>query len=170
MATNIFPRECLSPDDDWIEKIRRVLYPRLHPILAEYGGYGVSTVGPDQFVGRIEVDEDELEDRLFEIGFVRNPIAALKSDAGDATSEGSWVLLAADDPENEIEEDRQLHITLMPSDTGVGLDVYAHNEYDWRVKPRAHLNGKHFNPSRGVEQAEQRLKEYANVDFANGPR
>ncbi len=35
----------LNADDDWIEKIRKWFYPRLHPYLKKVGGYGIGGQG-----------------------------------------------------------------------------------------------------------------------------
>lgn len=54
----------LNSDDDWIEKVRKWLYPRLHPYLKNVGGYGVGGVYENQYVGTTQLSEDEFEEKL----------------------------------------------------------------------------------------------------------
>lgn len=68
----------LDANDDWIEALRRWLWPKLHPLLDPFGGYAVGTAGDDQHVVTLDVGEESFEETLVELGFVRNPIACYK--------------------------------------------------------------------------------------------
>jgi len=141
----------LGPNDDWMERLRKKLYPILHPYLERYGGYALGIVRENQYVGTVELDEDTLEWKLAEHGFVRNPIAAYKTHTDGRESEGSWVLYHAEAPQI-VAEGMQLHITLFASG-GSGIDLYAHYEDDWRASAFSHLRAKNFSAEKGVEKA-----------------
>lgn len=150
-----------GPDADWQERVRAVLYPKLHPVLARFGGYATGTVAPEQFVCSTEVNEGTIEDELHDTGFVRNPIACYKSLPDGTGSEGSWVLFAENDPEEILEEGRQLHITLFPrKDSTSGRRIYAHEEYDWRSHPVKHLRETDFGPRIGADKARLLINEH----------
>lgn len=146
---------------DWHEPLRKYLYPHLHPFLELFGGYGVGTVSDTQLVCVLGTDEEVIEKELAEVGFVRNPISAYKTHPDSRESEGSWVLLAADDPCNRLDDGRQLHITLLPRNDGQpGREVFAHDEYDWRKHPLKHLREEHFRARDGVQHAKHIIDEH----------
>lgn len=141
----------LGADDDWQEDFRSYAYPRLHPLLTPFGGYGVGRVGWNQYVGTVSIDEEVLEEELVALGFERNPIACFKSLPDGRESEGSWALR-----DDRLDPNRQLHITIFERDDGEpGRVVYGHEEYDWRVRPFWHLQGKDFDPEGGAEYARE---------------
>lgn len=141
----------LDADDDWQEGFRRFWYPRLHPVLERFGGYGVGLVGDEQYVGHFDEDEEAIEEELVSAGFRRNPIACLKSLPDGRVSEGSWSVLAADDLTGSVAYGMQLHISLFERDDGQpGREIYAHYEDDWRVSPSPHLRGENLDLLRGV--------------------
>lgn len=146
-----------NADDDYIESYRAYLYPKLHPFLDAVGLYSIGKTFSNQFVGTVSVSEEVFEKELVDAGFHRNPIACYKSTKDGRKSEGSWVLLPEKAGEGiGLGSDRQLHLTLFPRRDGQkGREIYAHEEYDWRDKPIAHLRGKHFSPKAGVAKARQ---------------
>ena len=153
----MFPKFLLDSDDDWQEGLRRWLYPRLHPLLVRYGGYGVGHCGWNQYAGTFDEDEEVVEDELVDVGFRRNPIAAYKSLPDGRKSEGSWVLLNEDAPDH-VAPGMQLHITLFKRKDGKpGREVYAHYEDDWRASPSDHLNEANFSAAAGVDIARDYL-------------
>jgi hypothetical protein len=150
----VLPTSLTGSDDDWIECVRRYLYPRLDP----YWPMSTLTIGSDGYVttidaqglsdaspgndgpvsGTVDLDEDTLEVALEDIGFLRNPIAALKIHQDGRTSDGSWALLPENDPTGALKGHEQLHVTLFDAPDG-GFDLYAHVETDWRDDPLGHL-------------------------------
>lgn len=147
-------RFLLDADDDWQERLRRWLYPRLHGVLSLVGAYGTGHTGYNQFVGTLAEDEEVIEDELCALGFERNPIACFKSLPDGRQSEGSWVLRSHDDPMGYLDRDRQLHVTLFAcSDGSDGRELYAHEEFDWQDKPLKHLRAEEFDPQRGADYA-----------------
>lgn len=161
----LIPRRLLDADDDWIEDVRAWLYPRLHPHLKRYGGYGVGNVYPDQYVGTSYIDEEPLEEELVALGFVRNPVACFKYHTDGRASEGSWALLAADDTTGRLAANRQVHVTLFESAGGRGLDIYAHEEFDWRRAPLKHLREVDFSPADGVSYCHELLGGRSFIDL-----
>lgn len=146
-------------DDDWQEGVRRRWYPLLHPLLEPLGGYSVGTVDGDQYVGKLDEDEDAIEDELDDRGR-RNPIACLKSLDDGRVSEGSWVILHGDSPDL-VDPGMQLHVTMfVRSDGESGRELYAHLEDDWRVSPLAHLREKNFDEAAGVAKATEYFDEH----------
>jgi hypothetical protein len=149
-------------NDDWQESLRARLYPKLHPYLDAVGLYAVGKTPSNQYVGKVGLSEETFEEELEDIGCKRNPIACLKSTVDGRESEGSWVLLPEDTPEDiPMADDRQLHLTLFPRRDGKeGREVYAHEEYDWRDRPIAHIRSKHFAPRAGASKTRTLLNRY----------
>ncbi|SEL16873.1 hypothetical protein SAMN04488691_103153 [Haloferax larsenii] len=154
-------KHLLDSDDDWIETVRRVLYPWLHPYLSLLGGYSVGHVGFDQYVYHFDEDEEAIEDELVAVGGERNPIACLKSLPDGRVSEGSWRFTHATDPTGLVEPGMQLHLTLFERDDDEpGRELYAHYEDDWMASPSGHLSGARFSPSKGVQLATELIDNH----------
>lgn len=130
----VLPESLLSPDDDWIEAVRRWLYPRLDTIWP----MGSMLLDADGYVTTIHASPELVELELAHCEFVRNPVASFKIHPDGRKSVGSWVLLPPDAPDGTLEPDEQLHLTLVPTSNG-GVDVFAHVETDWRDDPYGHL-------------------------------
>lgn len=130
----VLPTSWLDSDDDWIECLRRYLWPKLDRVWP----HSTMVVDDSGFVAAVDVCEEVLEGALESLGFIRNPVAALKLHQDGRTSEGSWVLLPEDDPTDSLEDHEQLHLTFFRASNGV-VDLYAHVETDWRDDPIGHL-------------------------------
>ncbi|UBF19989.1 hypothetical protein HRTV-22_gp34 [Halorubrum virus HRTV-22] len=153
----MFPRFLLDSDDDWQEGLRAWLYPRLHPFLTPFGGYGVGETRLNQYVGAFSEGEESIELELVDAGFRRNPIACFKSLPDGRESEGSWVLIPEDAPDY-VAPGMQLHVTMFKrADGQKGREMYAHYEDDWRSAPFAHLRAKNFSAAAGVDIARDYL-------------
>lgn len=159
----LLPRSFLDSDDDWQEGFRAKWYPRFHPYLELVGGYGIGTVGSNQYVGYTKLDEETLEEELVDLGFVRNPISCYKHGPDGRPSTGSWVLLAEDS--KRIDPGMQLHVTLFLKGDEDGVDIFAHYEDDWRTAPLAHLREKNFQPEYGASLARSIFDKNSFVDF-----
>lgn len=154
----------VDADDDWQEGFRRFWYPRLHHVLALFGGYGTGHVGKAQYVGLLRADEELIEEEMVRAGARRNPLAAYKRLSDGRLSEGSWVFLSDDDPSGRVEEGMQLHITLFErADGEPGREVYAHYEDDWRDSPSAHLRGENMSATAGVSMAVEVFFDYTRL-------
>ncbi len=156
-------RFLLDADDDWIEVVRRWLFPRLHGVASRFGAYTIGTTGENQRVCRVLVDEETIETVLVALGFERNPIACFKSLVDGRESEGSWVLRSHDDRFGLLERDRQLHVTLFLPRYGHGVLVYAHEEYDWQDAPRKHFLGESVDPIIGATKMLYLLMEQTDL-------
>jgi len=152
---------------DWIEKLRLWLIPKLGVIaqhLSEksdkpiYVSYDLHN---REFVGRVPMNEESFEKKLDEMGFERNPIAALKTlESTGELEEGSWRKVYP-----EEHPDWQLHVILYDGekqhnagDTGYTY-VYAHWELRWDTKPWKHYRGVKYNPDKGVKKMKKLLNE-----------
>lgn len=154
----------VGPQGRWWERLRRgasrglgrVLDPRIGP----------RPITDGEYAGRLDASLDTVERRLWEDGFVRNPLSRLKRRDGEPEA-GSWV--RRDSPLAR----RQLHLMLFPGDGG-GVDVYAHEEPS-SVNPLlgyVHLTGATQNVAEGVRRARRVLpldESEATVEPPEGP-
>ena len=146
---------------DWWEKIRLWLLPKLSPILesAEYN------TDNNQFVGIVNIPEEEFEKELDSMGFMRNPLAALKTlSSTNEKEEGSWRKVYPDsDP------DMQLHVVLFDgspkhnANTGK-THIYAHYEPRWDRRPFDHYNATDYQPEVGVRKMRS-LLDKNNISY-----
>jgi hypothetical protein len=106
-----------------------------------------------EFVGRIESPLNEVEQLLWERGFHRNPVAAVKTRNG-VPEDGSWVR------REHSTAQRQLHVIVFEArDEASGVDVYAHEEFS-NVHPSVavrHYRGIDQNERAGVKMALETL-------------
>jgi len=103
-----------------------------------------------EFAGTLGRSLDETEQLLWELGFVRNPIARVKQRDGKP-EDGSWVYR-----ESPLSP-RQLHLMLFERDEVV--DIYAHEELS-SVHPLcgpAHFRGQGQSVGGGVRRARELL-------------
>lgn len=147
------------------EKLRRSILPRLGivvQLLEDVTGvplYVRSGTHTSQFVGRVPYSEPEFESELQEMGFERNPLAALKRlRRTNEVEEGSFRYV-------EDDRDKQLHVVIYDGEpmanaaTGVTY-VYAHWEYRWDTDPLKHYRGIDVNEAEGVQRMEKHLNEH----------
>lgn len=136
-----------GPEGRWWERLRRVA-SRVFGLFDEDGGPRPITDG--EFAGTLHCNIDTAERRLYEDGFIRNPMARLKTRDG-TPEDGSWVF--RDSPLSPV----QLHLMLFETDGAT--DVYAHAELS-SVHPLcgpAHLRGEGQSVRVGVECARERF-------------
>lgn len=135
-----------GPEGWWWERVRRVS-SRLFGRVDEDGGPRPITDG--EYAGRFDSDFDTVENRLYADGFIRNPMARLKT-RDDIPEDGSWVY--RDSPLAP----RQIHLMLFENDDGT-TDVYAHAELS-SVNPLCgpgHFHGTGQSVREGVERARE---------------
>lgn len=144
-----------TPDNDWFEPIRREVWPQLHPILQRYGGYAVGHTGANQYVGKVEIGEEQFEEVLKDCGFGRNWVAALKTReteyAGEQISEGSWAY------RRWFFDPYQIHVTFYSYDGFIY--IYAHKEYNWQRYPLKHLRTEYFETGPAKQFVKSKLSE-----------
>jgi hypothetical protein len=112
---------------------------------------GPRPIADGEYAGRLDSPLDTVEDRLYAEGFIRNPMARLKTRDG-APEDGSWVHREAP------LAPRQLHLMLFENDDGT-TDVYAHAELS-SVNPLCgpdHFRGTGQSVREGVDRARERF-------------
>lgn len=148
---------------DFYERIRFTLARPIGRLVT-----GVKSVEIDsaEFVGYVEISEEEFEKELHEMDFHRNPLAYWKTFPGFGGEHGSW---------RWVEGDWQLHVMLFenPSiaDIPDGEDrtyIFAHWEYRWDRYPLKHLRTLDQSDSKGVNRMRNKLN-LASIPFYNDP-
>jgi hypothetical protein len=132
-----------GPEARWWEQLRR-FGSLAFGYIDEDGGPRMITEG--EYAGRLDIPLDAVEDRLYAEGFIRNPMARLKTRAG-VPEDGSWVYR-----ESPLAP-RQLHLMLFENDDGT-TDVYAHAELS-SVNPLCgpdHFRGTGQSVREGVDR------------------
>lgn len=154
---------------DWVESVRRTLFPLFHRLLEPIGLYGTGRVYDNQYVTtyhqqnyvKYPTAEEELEAIFHKIGIERNTVASYKIHDDGRTSEGSWRATHPD----YVEDGMQIHITLFrPHNSGLDeIDVYAHYEDDYEHRPISHIREKNFSASEGVRRAKRLLRNKTSI-------
>lgn len=114
----------------------------------------------EQFVGRIEMDEESFEQVLHDAGYERNPLAWLKENSSREIEEGSW---------RYCEGEMQTHLIFYDGENAPNaqtgeLFLYAHDEYRWDVHPWKHLVGEDVSYNDGVQKARRMLQD-EGIDY-----
>ncbi len=149
--------------EDAVNAFRRSFLPQIHYLLqGTFGGYAVSHTSAEEYVLTTDCSEADLEKILAELGFSRNPIAALKVRTDGNTAEGSWVWRSS--PLASY----QLHIVLHDLENETGVDVYAHWECSWIRHPYNHYVARGYDAEKGVELARRWLEQYDGDVVGNG--
>lgn len=153
---------------DWIESFRKWFIPKLGRV-ARFLRHNIDglwyvrgKVGQNQFVGKMDMSTEEFEHVLEEMGFERNPVAALKHrpTARDDVAEGSWRKIGYEEA-----PDMQLHVTIfdsadVPNAAPGNTFVFAHWEERWDTKPLSHYRANNFDPEKGVAMVRDLLNRY----------
>lgn len=165
-----------DPRNDILESIRRVVIPPLGYLVQginELTGldlYAEGETHKNEFVGKVEMSEDEFEKELYNMGFERNPLASLKQlTRTDEVEEGSFRWVPRENSEHD--SDFQLHVIIYdnsayPNDSHDGIYVFAHWEYRWDRAPIKHYKGVDMDNAKGVRLMRAFLEEH-NIYFAN---
>lgn len=123
------------------EPVREALFPVLDPFLRPLGGYAIGSTGPDQYVGSVYMDEEDLEKVILSIGFTLNYGAALKHRVAPDSSDiedGSYAW------RKSYFAKYQIHLMYYLEDKGE-IRLYAHKEYNWHRYPIKHIKTVYFN-------------------------
>ena len=124
----------LGPEDDWVERDRRVLFEAADTILRPLGRPTIREVGEADRIGTVGAGPDVVELALVEAGYQRNLLSTRKyrehHNGGRQWACGSWVL----DP---VDEPWQHHVYLFEAPDG-STDVYAHKEASVRNPDKHH--------------------------------
>lgn len=148
---------------DFLERLRFWFARRIGKLVT---GVSHRELSADEFVGYVEMGEEEFEAKLHEMGFYRNPLAYWKTSKNYGGEEGSW---------RWVEGDYQLHVMIFdghPQQDSPDADeprtyVFAHWEYRWDRYPMKHLNGPQWRP-KGVNMMRKKLN-LASIPFYDDP-
>jgi|AntDeeMetagen134_2_1112570.scaffolds.fasta_scaffold16246_1 hypothetical protein len=146
------PRWAKGPRATWWNPLRRLFLPALNRLARRRGfGYASYALSEEEFVETVDASISEVEATLWEFGFTRMPLSALKETPDGRIEQGSWAY--RDGPL----ADRQLHVMLFEADGGV--DLYVHDEYN-AFNPQValkHYRGVDLDPQAGKEQLREIL-------------
>lgn len=163
-----------NPTNSTFEKVRRAVIPKLGALVNFYNEttgsdlYVNGYTTKDQFVGRVNMSEEEFEEVLEEMGFTRNPLAAFKTLVGtNYPEEGSFRWLGTE--HEDYRNDFQLHVVIYDGkvvpDADVGETyVYAHWEYRWDTNPVKHYKSVDFQTEKGARMMKDMLDAHG-IDY-----
>ncbi|WP_436924556.1 hypothetical protein [Halosimplex amylolyticum] len=124
----------------WLDRAVRSVVPETYRVY------------PSAYAGTFENPIEDLESRLSEYGFRWNPVSMYHyTQLGNQTN-GSWVYR-----ESPL-ADRQLHAVLVRQESD-RIDVYAHEEFNWRRHPLKHLQDAGIDRDRGSKRMRRVLDE-----------
>jgi len=149
-------RRLVGPAADWWETLRRTLLPLLDRLARrrlDGGHYAAYELGADEIVGLIDAPPEQVERVLWDAGFERMPLAALKHLHDGRTEVGSWAwrdsLLARE----------QVHVMLFRSVRDGETLVAAHREPNalnpWTALD--HYRGRGLDADAGEREVRRRL-------------
>lgn len=140
---------------------RRTVKPPIHRVCNwAFGGYAMTDNTEEEYVGTIDLPEEELEAVLKEAGFRRNVVSSLKVRVDGNVSDGSWAWR-----ESPL-ADWQLHVIL--HDVGESVEAYAHWEYSWYTHPIKHYSATDCSPETGVAMTREFLRNHESERFPDG--
>lgn len=117
---------------------------------------------PEEYVGTLHVPIDDFETKLREEGFEWDPVSMYHNTPEGSTADGSWAYRSS------AFGHRQLHVVLFAQRPNL-IDVYAHDEFNWRRHPIKHA--RHVDIRRGEGVAEmRRWLEARGVAYEREPR
>ncbi|MFC7154704.1 hypothetical protein ACFQPA_04440 [Halomarina halobia] len=152
-AYGLVGRSRLDPDASWPERLHRRWLPTLAaPAERWLPGTAAREVSEDEYALTLPLPPERVDRRLHERGFVRHPLARVKTREG-VESVGSWVLL------DHLLAPRMLHAMLFASEDGGATHVYAHEEYS-SLNPLvayAHYAGDGQSAAAGVARVRELL-------------
>lgn len=126
--------------------------PIIDDLLSRIGLRATAPVGPDEYVGVVEMSPDALKDLLGARGYVWNPLAAYKTEYDDGDEEiGSY---------RKIHGRKQTHVMIFPAEGEDYTEVYAHHEYNWATDPVKHYLARGQDPESGV----RRVRSLLNIE------
>lgn len=108
-------------------------------------------VRPAEYVGTVHAPVADLEARLRDGGFSWDPFSLYHRTPAGTRPDGSWAL------RRSPLADRQIHVILFEQ-SSERVDVYAHDEYNWRRHPVGHVEQRDMRRRAGAEQMQQWLK------------
>lgn len=147
----------MGHNHDFWEKLRTALARPIGAIV----GRGCVKQSADQFVGYVEMGEEEFEKRLHEMDFHRNPLSFWKRVPKLGPEHGSW---------RKNDGEWQIHAVLYEKsvDGELRTYIYAHWEYRWDRRPIKHLLRNGLNSTKGVNEMRREMN-LASINYYNDP-
>ncbi len=150
-------RRLLGPAADFWEFARRLVLPLLDRLLRRRvpgQHYAAYTLSLDEVVGTIDATPEEVEQLLWDAGFRRMPLAALKDLPDGRVERGSWAY------RDSLLASKQVHVMLFSAGEGQTL-VAAHQETNALSPFRAleHYRGIGYDVPAGEREVRRRLDE-----------
>lgn len=141
-------RRYLKPSDaSQVGRLRRKWMVVADRFTSAFGFPLVVTKGPSEYVGTVDMGRDLLAEKMYEEGYVLNPISTLKSRESEGVTDYSVLSMKYSEPGSN----RMWHFYAFP--VNGSLDLYQHGETDWDPTEGGNPAG-HLDPS-GDESMEQ---------------
>lgn len=128
--------------------LRRRLGPAIDRVARAFG-QPATRVRATEYVGTVRGSTDALEAELDDGGFSWDPVSLYHYTPGGRGADGSWAYRSSPFA------DRQVHVVLFSADEGV--DVYAHDEYNWLRHPREHAAEVDIRREKGAAEVRRWL-------------
>ena len=130
--------------------------------VGEAVGQPTTRVYPEGYVGTVRVPISDLEAKLHEGGFRWDPVSMYHYTPSGSTTDGSWAYRSS--PFGH----RQLHVVLFAQHSDL-IDVYAHDEFNWRRHPIKHARHVDIRREEGVAET-RRWLEKRGIAYEREPR
>ncbi len=145
MAGNGFRRSALR-------RFRHRVGPWIDRLGNSLGG-PTTLVYPEGYVGTVDVPIDDFEAALNDGGFTWDPVSMYHRTPNGSTTDGSWAYRSS--PLGR----RQLHVVLFAQRPDQ-IDVYAHDEFNWRRHPLRHARQVDIRREEGVAEMRRWLDDH----------
>lgn len=145
VIAGVITRRYIGPEDDWIEDRRKEVFVRLNPVFKRMGRTLVVEKGIEDYVCTAHQTPDDIEDALYQCGYVENPISTRKYRVIEGHKQFAVGSMKFSDPDTDI----QWHAYIFPTMEGSWTDIYQHGETDWDPSeggsPIGHLEDKQIH-------------------------
>ena len=125
-------------------------------------GRPTTLVYPEGYVGTVRVPISDLETKLHDDGFTWDPVSMYHRTPSGSTTDGSWAYRSS------AFGHRQLHVVLFAQRSDL-IDVYAHDEFNWRRHPIKHARETDIRREEGVAEMRRWLETHG-VAYDREPR
>ncbi|WP_440006745.1 hypothetical protein [Halomicrococcus sp. SG-WS-1] len=142
-------------DDSFYPSLPRRIRQRIGPVvdrIARRVGQPDYRVRPAGYVGTVHRSIDDVESTLRDGGFVWDPMSLYHYTPAGSTTDGSWVYRPSQFA------NRQLHVVLF-AQTENRVDVYAHEEYNWKRHPLKHAKEEDIRRHEGSAEMRRWLEK-----------
>ena len=146
-----------GPRTNLFNPIRRAFIPIIDKHLSEYGGYAETNVYEREYAGTFRGPIEDLEQALYDSGYVRYPVASIATTPDGRSETASWAR------HDHFFSKRQNHARIMDSNPDVkdnrGWDLYVHNEFSAHnpVTMMRHYRGQGMEFREGIEMLHRHL-------------